>query len=270
MFTTDMERMCSRFSVFYGLLLCTALVWAQTNDRKNTFKLLGSVTVKETDRGIPGYLSIPIRVPLPSPTLGGISTGCGHRDMLQVEGPGFETVRYRIQKNEPVYVKITGYDASYLPRSKAGRGDDVAQLHQRLLDSASFYKEKDISRSIGFVANAITLLGRGADDILLARSLRTLGDIYYHHKQYDLAIENYEDAQKARMTIATALALARAYLATKPGIRPMPFWPVWQAVPRYCPCKRFCGMNTWATFKEERGSLLRPLVFIRKGCSWPQ
>ena len=84
--------------------------------------------------------------------------------------------------------------------------------HQKLLDSADFYKRTDLEKSIDFIAQSITLLGKRGNKKELASSFTTLGEIYLYHKQYDLAITNFEDALAAQKSVATTLLLGKAYI----------------------------------------------------------
>jgi tetratricopeptide (TPR) repeat protein len=58
-------------------------------------------------------------------------------------------------------------------------------------------------------------LGSNPNKSALAKSLRVLGEIYMYHKQYDLAITNFNDAQKAQKNTKTSLSLAEAYIKTE-------------------------------------------------------
>ena len=80
------------------------------------------------------------------------------------------------------------------------------------LDSAQFYKKVNIAKSIDFIAQAIGSLGKNPGKKELALALTYLGEVYQYHKQYDLAISNYKDAQEAYKTSKTALLLGKAYL----------------------------------------------------------
>ena len=81
-----------------------------------------------------------------------------------------------------------------------------------MLDSAERYKRTDIEKSIDFITQSISELGKRADKKSLALSLSTLGDIYTYHGQYDLAITNYEDALEANPASRTIIKLGEAYV----------------------------------------------------------
>ncbi|MGB5458693.1 MAG: histidine kinase [Eudoraea sp.] len=80
------------------------------------------------------------------------------------------------------------------------------------LDSAQFYKKVNIAKSIDFIAQAIGSLGKNPGKKELALALTYLGEVYQYHKQYDLAISNFKDAQEAYKTSKTPLLLGKAYL----------------------------------------------------------
>jgi len=83
------------------------------------------------------------------------------------------------------------------------------------LDSANFYKKTDIAKSIDFIAQAIGSLGQNANKQELALALSNLGEVYQYHKQYDLAISNFKDAQEVSKTSRTTLLLGKAYIQAK-------------------------------------------------------
>ncbi|MBT8293384.1 MAG: tetratricopeptide repeat protein, partial [Eudoraea sp.] len=92
--------------------------------------------------------------------------------------------------------------------------DTDENSYQVNLDSAKFYKKGDIAKSIDFIAQAIGSLGKNPDQKELALVLTNLGEVYQYHRQYDLAISNYTDAQEANKTSRTALLLGKTYIQT--------------------------------------------------------
>lgn len=87
--------------------------------------------------------------------------------------------------------------------------------YQVYLDSARFYKNNNIAKSIDFIAQAIGSLGKNPEKKELALALTNLGEVYEYHRQYDLAISNFTDAQQAYKTFRTALLLGKAYIQTR-------------------------------------------------------
>ncbi len=135
---------------------------------------------------------------------------------LVFQSPHFETVRYRVRSSEDVDVKVKGYSAkrenSYGSRKST---KSEVSLHAVFLDSANYYKKTDIEKSIDFITKSLAQLNQRGDKAELSQSLTTLGEVYYFHKQYDLAISSYLDALEAQESDRTSFLLGRAYVANK-------------------------------------------------------
>ncbi|MGB5480907.1 MAG: histidine kinase [Eudoraea sp.] len=108
------------------------------------------------------------------------------------------------------FVLFVGYSQ---PQKKAEDSGETSYLVY--LDSAQFYKKANIAKSIDFIAQAIGSLGKNPGKKELALALTYLGEVYQYHKQYDLAISNYKDAQEAYKTSKTALLLGKAYIQSR-------------------------------------------------------
>ncbi|PIB27296.1 histidine kinase [Maribacter sp. 4G9] len=133
---------------------------------------------------------------------------------LILEHPSFETVRHKVTSRDDIKLQVIEENKRENTLNNASVSRNRVLNNQSLLDSAEFYKKNDIARSIDFVAQSMEVLGPDGDKDQLAKSLTKLGEIYLHHKQYDLAIDNFEDALKANKTIATSLLLASTYEIT--------------------------------------------------------
>ncbi len=131
-------------------------------------------------------------------------------DQLIFQSPDFEMVIHRITSNEDIRLVVENYQG---PVQKGRTSRDAS--HQQLLDSANYHKKNDIEKSIDFIAQSISVLGKNPNKRLLARSLTNLGEIYLYHQQFDLAIGNFEDALTANKTIKTQLLLGEALLLDK-------------------------------------------------------
>ncbi|MGB5204165.1 MAG: histidine kinase [Eudoraea sp.] len=107
-------------------------------------------------------------------------------------------------------VLFVGYSQ---PQKKAEDSGETSYLVY--LDSAQFYMKANIAKSIDFIAQAIGNLGKNPGKKELALALTYLGEVYQYHKQYDLAISNYMDAQEAYKTSKTALLLGKAYIQSR-------------------------------------------------------
>lgn len=131
-------------------------------------------------------------------------------NQLIFQSPDFETVVHRITSNEDIRLVVENYQG---PLQKGRTSRDA--LHQQLLDSANHHKKNNIEKSIDFIAQSISVLGKNPNKRLLARSLTHLGEIYLYHQQFDLAIGNFGDALTANKTIKTQLLLGEALLLDK-------------------------------------------------------
>ncbi len=129
-------------------------------------------------------------------------------DELIVRHPDFETVRYTIKSREEIKIMVQG-----LP--KKGRfslfRSKKVDMYQQSIDSAMFYKEKDLDKSLCFVEEALEL---NQSKQRSANTYKVLGDIYFHWKQYDIAISNYKISLQIYEKVETLLQLAKTqYLA---------------------------------------------------------
>lgn len=188
--------------------------FSQNQNRLDAFVLKGKVAFKDSGQSISG-VSISAGTGDYVLTNGQgrfeIKTKMG--DELFIEDERIQSVKYPVKQREEVLVlvePVTRYATSSMGRSIVS---DVSLQHQALLDSAERYKGENIEKSIDFVAQSISILGKRGQKKELARSLSKLGEIYQYHKQLDLAIDNYEDALEANKTIATSLLLGKAYIA---------------------------------------------------------
>ncbi|PWG04669.1 tetratricopeptide repeat-containing sensor histidine kinase [Polaribacter aquimarinus] len=110
-------------------------------------------------------------------------------DELRVSHPDFETVYYTIKSDEEIKILVEGYieNAKYSSKRKIiSKVTDFYMLH---IDSAKFYKEKNIEKSLSFIEKA--LKGKQPRE-RNASTYKLLGDIYLYWKQYDLAVNNYK------------------------------------------------------------------------------
>ncbi|WP_245967212.1 histidine kinase [Ulvibacterium marinum] len=136
-------------------------------------------------------------------------------DELVFSSPEFKTVRYTIASSEDVDVLVEGYAGNIKNTRKSSSSNGGIPAHRTLLDSADLYKKTDIEKSIDFIAQSISRLGKRGNKKELARSLTLLGEVYLYHRQYDLAIDNLKDANEANKTVKASLLLGEAYLRNK-------------------------------------------------------
>ena len=134
-------------------------------------------------------------------------------DELVVSHPSFKTVFYTLKSTEDVDIRVedlTEKDVESFINGDFSGTDE----HQQFLDSANFYKNTNISKSILFVENSIKVLGKRVNKQKAAASYATLGDIYTYWGQDDLATSNYESSLRYANTISVLVKLGKAQLAS--------------------------------------------------------
>ncbi|MBT8182754.1 MAG: tetratricopeptide repeat protein, partial [Eudoraea sp.] len=119
-----------------------------------------------------------------------------------------------MQKNRILFLVFNLVLFVGLSQTQKRTEDSDENSYRVYLDSAEFYKKLDIAKSIDFIAQSIGSLGKNPDKKELALALSNLGEVYQYHRQYDLAISNFKDAQEANKTSRTALLLGKAYIQT--------------------------------------------------------
>lgn len=146
-------------------------------------------------------------------------------DQLVVELPGFETVYHTIQNNEAIKILVEKESAKEKAKANVSRGLESKSyksfkkirkpdLFDQFLDSAKFYSQKDLDKSLSFIEKT---LREELTPFRKVASFNLLGDVYLHWKQFDLAIENYEASldevsnEKIRLQLAKALFLNKDY-----------------------------------------------------------
>lgn len=179
---------------------------AQNQNESVLLEIKGSVKGKENYTAISGIqVSTDKGAYTTTNGLGEFKIRASIGDLLIFEGPEIETVRHRIASDDEIDVLVEGY-------SKLERRDKSTISYQVFLDSAQFYKKGDIEKSIEFVIQAITSLGKKGNKNDLAKSYSVLGEVYQYHKQYDLAIDNFSYAQDQNKTVSTTLLLGETYV----------------------------------------------------------
>lgn len=198
------------------LMLSISFSWAQTDLGRPLITIEGSVKGKENYEPISGVeVSTDKGEFTLTNSFGEFKIEAAIGDILIFESPEFETVQHRITSDEDVDVLVEGYaetKENTISKKKISRN---AANHQRYLDSAIFYKQTDLEKSIDFIAKSISDLGKRGNKQELSESLSALGEIYSYHQQYDLAITNFKDALSARKSSKTTLLLAESYVDNK-------------------------------------------------------
>ncbi|WP_105017543.1 tetratricopeptide repeat-containing sensor histidine kinase [Polaribacter porphyrae] len=132
-------------------------------------------------------------------------------DEISVSHPDFETVYYRLTSSEDIKIIIKDNDktsSKFKVKSFSKRTDNYLQY----LDSANFYKKKDIEKSLSFIEKA---LENKQSKKRSAATYKTLADVYFHWKQYDLASYNYKLSYQIKEINATKIKLAEAQFLQK-------------------------------------------------------
>ncbi|RNC91835.1 MAG: sensor histidine kinase [Allomuricauda sp.] len=194
----------------HGIVLLFFMVFSvalsQNQSEQVQVEIEGSVKGKENYTAISG---VEIRTDRGAYTttngLGEFKIKAAIGDLLIFESPDIETVKHRITSDEDIDVLVEGY-------SNSNRQENKVVAYRVFLDSAQHYKKTDIEKSIEFVIQAITVLGKGGNKADLANSYSVLGEVYQYHKQYDLAIDNYNYAQDQTKTVRTTLLLGETYV----------------------------------------------------------
>ena len=137
-------------------------------------------------------------------------------DVLRISHPDFETVYYTIKSNEEIKILVEDFSRESTSKfSKYSRSKTISKepdFYHQYLDSAKFYKKKDIDKSLSFVEEA--LKGNQSRQ-RNAASYKTLADVYLYWKQYDLAVNNYKLSYQIKENIATKIGLANAQFLLK-------------------------------------------------------
>lgn len=188
------------------------LGYAQIPGQTDVFDIKGSVKANETRKPIKD-----VRVYV----IGGESTQTDmfgefrlkarKGDIIFFESPEIETVSYTIINDENIDVLVKGYEAASKAK-KMSRKAVASPEHKVFIDSANFYKKTDIEKSLTFIEKSLEVLSDRGDNEKTAQSFSTLGDIYLHYKQYDLAISNYRSALNDHYSTNTKINLGKAYL----------------------------------------------------------
>ena len=204
------------FTLLFSLLAGSLLSFGQTGKSTGTFTIKGSVVAKETLAPISG-ISVSTNNGAYTTTngLGEFKLKVAIGEELIFEDTRIETVRHIIKSNDDIQIQVEGFSPTMQRRESIGISSKAASLHQAFLDSADYHKKKNIAKSIDFIAKSIEQLGNRGNKKELARSLTALGEVYLYYNQYDLAIDNFEDALEANKTVATTLLLGQTYITNK-------------------------------------------------------
>ncbi len=136
-------------------------------------------------------------------------------DELIVRHPDFETVREVIRVKDDILIQITDNPSYFKKSINKLRGKQqkiISPNYTQIMDSALFYKEKNLDKSIHFIEEA---LEANESKKRNANTYKVLGDIYFHWKQYDIAISNYKISLQINEKTETRLQLAKTQFLAK-------------------------------------------------------
>jgi tetratricopeptide (TPR) repeat protein len=133
-------------------------------------------------------------------------------DELIVRHPDFETVYYTILSDEEIKVLVKGFTQTIRKKLKYKSKEKVVDTFHQNLDSAKFYKKKDIDKSLSFLKNSLDNTNSKERN---AAAYKTLADIYLYWEQYDLAVSNYKLSVQIKENTNTKIALANAQYLLK-------------------------------------------------------
>lgn len=205
--------MFKKAHIIVFLFVATISGFSQVQNTNATFELKGYVRGKENHEPIYGVqVSTDKGNYTTTDFQGEFKINASVGDLLIFESPEFETRRHHITSEEDIGVQVENYTPSSRSKIISSRSNSDYTIY---LDSAEYYRKIDIEKSIDFITQAISTLGDNPNKNGLAKSLSKLGEIYMYHKQYDLAITSFKDAQKARKNTKTSLWLAEAYIKTE-------------------------------------------------------
>ncbi|MFY9243499.1 MAG: histidine kinase [Polaribacter sp.] len=132
-------------------------------------------------------------------------------DDLRVSHPDFETVYYTLTSSEDIKIIIEDglKNKKTISKTRESKSEDLYLKH---LDSAKFYQKKDIEKSLSFIEKAL----KGKENKNRnAATYKLLADIYFHWKQFDLAVYNYKLSNQIFEDINTKISLAKAQFLSK-------------------------------------------------------
>lgn len=140
-------------------------------------------------------------------------------DKLDVSYDGNETTSYTVDSYSIELQVTVVKDKTLTTISKESfKSDSKRKLntevvnYRKNLDSANFYKEKDIEKSLSFIEN---ILKENYSDSRNGATYKLLGDIYYEWKQFDLALSAYKNSLQYIDNDRTKLQAAKAAINSK-------------------------------------------------------
>lgn len=128
-------------------------------------------------------------------------------DEIRVSHPDFETVYYTLISSDDIRILVEDSRETKRRASKFTSTLKRADFYLQHLDSAKFFKNKDIEKSMYFIEKA---LKSSQNKKRNAITYKVLADVYLFWKQYDLAVFNYKISYQINVEVNTKIALAQA------------------------------------------------------------
>ncbi|MEP0478941.1 MAG: histidine kinase, partial [Nonlabens sp.] len=106
---------------------------------------------------------------------------------IVIRGLDFETVYYRIRSNEDIEIRVQN------PEQDTKKLSTLS--YKIAMDSAQFYLQTDAQKTADFLIAALSNDPKSLSTTQESAAYEKLGDLYTFNKQYDLAIDNYTQAE---------------------------------------------------------------------------
>lgn len=199
-------------SIFFFLtsVFCYSQQNIQGNQDTKTFVIRGSVYEKESRDPIEDVnIQVSGGAYTKTNAIGDFTIRVKKGDEIIIRHKNFETVYYTIKNDDDIKVEV---EQEKPLKKKISKSRKNASSFSVVMDSAKFYKKKDIDKSIQFITRALeesTSIKQNAE------AYETLADIFMFWKQYDLAVTNYEISLQSTSTVEKQLKLAKALYLNK-------------------------------------------------------
>ncbi|WP_405370251.1 histidine kinase [Nonlabens sp. Asnod2-A12] len=121
---------------------------------------------------------------------------------IVIRGLDFETVYYRIRSNEDIEIRVQN------PEQDTQKLSTLS--YKIAMDSAQFYLKKDAQKTADFLIAALSNNPKSLSTTQESAAYEKLGDLYTFNKQYDLAIDNYTQAEALEKSFKITIKKADA------------------------------------------------------------
>lgn len=121
---------------------------------------------------------------------------------IVIRGLDFETVYYRIRSNEDIEIRVQN------PEQDTQKLRSIS--YKIAMDSAQFYLKKDAQKTADFLIAALSNNPKSLSTTQESAAYEKLGDLYTFNKQYDLAIDNYTQAEALEKSFKITIKKADA------------------------------------------------------------